>query len=118
MFATKDAKINVRQCYACGELAMLACTMDDTFKMRVDGKLHDVPVKRVPCTHCGNCGTTLMDDASDAQIQCYYEKYLVENNLNTRWLRFKRYWRRKFLALQCRYEYNVMLFWRWFYNTQ
>jgi YgiT-type zinc finger domain-containing protein len=91
------AKYRVERCYACGG-DMKAAGLTDTWKMRIDGKLHNVPVHDIPCYYCPDCDISVLGQESDECVMYYRNKYIVDNNLNTpihRIMRFLRYcWRR------------------------
>jgi hypothetical protein len=77
------------KCYACGGRVLVA-EYSNTVNMRIDGKLHPIGVRRVPCHKCEDCGTATMDASSDEYYTYYYNKYCNENGLNTPYLKFRR----------------------------
>ena len=97
------SKYKTLKCYQCGA-PFLSSFLTDTWKMRVDGVLHDIPLKNVPCHHCDKCDIAVFDGSSDETIQYCYNQYLVANNLNTLWLRFCRRVRRVVHVLESRYN--------------
>lgn len=105
--ATKDtAKYKPLTCYQCGE-TMRSYTFNDVWDMRVDGKLHKVPVLHVPCHRCDACDIAVTDGGSDDSIVWSYQKYLNERGLNTPWLRLRRFVRRRLLRQYDRWNYWV-----------
>lgn len=91
-----DAEYTVRTCHSCGG-RLLSAEYAATVNMRIDGKLHPVSVRRVPCEKCENCDTALFSETSDPYFQHAYTKYVNANNMNTwrhrAWRYAKRQWR-------------------------
>lgn len=81
-------------CYQCGE-TMHAYWFNDIWNMRIDGQIHKVPVKHVPCHRCETCDIAVTDGGSDEAVVWSYNKYLKENGLNTPWLRIQRWCRKR-----------------------
>ena len=54
-------------CFRCGG-QMGLFKLKDTWKMRIDGTLHMVPVFSIPCKRCLQCHTAVMDGTSDEII--------------------------------------------------
>ena len=76
-----------------------------TIQMRIDGKLHPIGVRRVPCHKCESCDWATMDASSDEYFQHYYQNYLNANNLNT--------WRHRVYRVIVR---RLRLLESWFYR--
>jgi len=81
---------------------MIASSFNDTWAMRVDGVLHQVPLWSVPCSYCEKCDIAVTDGGSDEAIQWSYNKYLNEAGLNTPYLRVRRWLRRRVLCIRDR----------------
>ena len=81
---------------------MMASSFSDTWAMRVDGVLHQVPVHSVPCSYCTACDISIMDGGSDEAIMWSYNQYLTAAGLNTPYLRVRRVVRRFFLGIRDR----------------
>lgn len=96
-------------CYRCGG-QMGLFSLKDTWKMRVDGALHQVPVYAVPCLKCLNCGVTLLNGWSDEHVLWCLNKYLDKQGLNTRWHKVRRWVRRRIECYRDRWSY-------WVYKT-
>jgi len=89
------------QCHCCrGNIE--ACTMDDVWAMRIDGVLHQVPVRKVPCHKCLRCDTVTLDGTSDEVVMYCLQKYMNAQGLNTPYLRARRVIRRFFLGIRDR----------------
>ncbi len=99
-------------CYQCGG-QMGLFKLKDTWKMRIDGALHQVPVSSVPCRRCLNCGTTVLDGTSDEMVHYCYVQYCKKNGLYTRWHRLQRWVRRRLWVYQCRYNWYLLKFYQW-----
>lgn len=99
-------------CYQCGE-PFRAYTFKDVYDMRIDGKIHQVPVYAVPCLRCDACDIAVTDAGSDDAVQWSYRKYLNENGLNTPWLRFRRWLRRQRLRVYDRWNWYMLRFDKW-----
>ena len=95
------AKYKHLKCDSCGQ-PMVASRFNDTWAMRVDGNLHQVPVHSVPCAYCVACDISTIDGGSDEAIVWSYNKYLNEAGLNTPYLRTRRVVRRFFLGIRDR----------------
>ena len=78
------------RCHRCGD-EMVPDTLADIWEMLIDRQLHRVPVCGIPCVRCEKCNVGLLTAGSDAVIQRCYDAYMDENNLNTPYLRFRRY---------------------------
>ena len=100
---TKTRKYKAIHCYQCGE-PMQSGTFTEVWDMRIDNKMHKVPVYAVPCHRCPDCNIDLTDDSSDAVIQHWYVEYLNANNLNTPCLRLRRAVRRLWHRIESRYN--------------
>lgn len=96
-------------CYRCGG-QMGLFTLKDTWKMRIDGVLHVVPVFSIPCRKCLSCGTSVLDGTSDEMIEWCRIKYLNEAGLNTRWHKVRRWVRRRIQSYRDRWSF-------WVYKT-
>ena len=103
MSETSTARYKPICCYECGN-PFLTYQFSDTWKMRIDNVLHDVPVYAVPCMYCKECNISVTDGGSDEAIQWAYRKYINEHGLNTPYLRGRRWLRRWFSRLQ---------YWHW-----
>jgi hypothetical protein len=89
------------QCHCCrGNIE--ACTMDDVWAMRIDGVLHQVPVRKVPCHKCMRCDTVTLDGTSDEVVMYCLQKYMDAQGLNTPYLRVRRWIRRRVLGIRDR----------------
>jgi hypothetical protein len=99
-------------CYQCGG-QMGSFTLKDTWKMRIDGALHQVPVYSVPCLKCLSCGTTVLNGTSDEMVHYCYVQYCKEHGLWTRWHRFCRWVRHRLWVYQCRYWWYQLKFSQW-----
>ena len=91
-----QAEYKICKCPQCdGKLCVAEYT--STVQMRIDGKLHPVGVRRVPCHKCDSCDWATMGSESDEYFMHYYQKYLNEKGLNTwrhrAWRYVKRQWR-------------------------
>ena len=89
------------QCHCCGG-KIEACTLDDVWAMRIDGVLHQVPVRKVPCQKCLSCDTATLDGTSDEIVMYWQKKYMDAQGLNTPYLRARRVVRRFFLGIRDR----------------
>jgi hypothetical protein len=89
------------QCHCCGG-KIEACTLDDVWAMRIDGVLHQVPVRKVPCHKCLSCDTVTLDGTSDEMIMYCQKKYMAAQGLNTPYLRVRRWIRRRVLGFRDR----------------
>jgi YgiT-type zinc finger domain-containing protein len=85
----EQAEYKICKCHACGG-RMLAAEFSQTVNMRIDGQLHAVGVRRVPCHKCEDCGTSVTDASADEYYNYHYNKYCNENGLNTPYLKFRR----------------------------
>lgn len=104
---TKDtAKYKPVCCYRCGA-TMRTYTFSDVWNMRIDGKLHEVPVVAVPCMRCDDCDLAVTDGGSDDAIQWSYRQYLKKQGLDTPWLRTRRWVRRRLRRISDRWSYFV-----------
>jgi hypothetical protein len=83
---------------------MMASSFSDTWAMRVDGVLHQVPVHSVPCSYCTACDISIMDSGSDEAIMWSYNQYLDAAGLNTPYLRVRRWFRRRVLGFWSRLQ--------------
>jgi hypothetical protein len=97
-------------CYKCGE-PMRAATLSDVWDMRVDGKLHAIPVTNIPCNRCPACDVYTIDESSDAVVQYCYWKYVEENKLNTVWHKIGRMCRYVWRRIEWRL-FNGVTYWR------
>ena len=93
-------------CYCCGE-PFRAYTFSDVWDMRIDGKMHKVPLYAVPVMRCDKCDIAVTDGGSDEQIAWSYKEYICAHGLNTPWLRFRRWVRRRVLRMHHRWDYWV-----------
>jgi hypothetical protein len=84
-----DTEYKICSCPACGGKLCVA-EYSSTVNMRIDGKLHPIGVRRVPCNKCESCDWATMDSASDEYFTYYYNKYCNANGLNTPYLKFRR----------------------------
>ena len=98
------SKYKMIPCHRCDE-PMLAATFSDTWNMRVDGKLHQVPLHNVPCFYCKPCDISVVDGSSDEVIQYWYTKYINAKGLNT--------WRHRLWRVIMR---QLRLLESWFYR--
>lgn len=96
-------------CHCCGG-QMGVFRMKDTWKMRVDGVLHEVPVFAIPCMKCLDCGVALIDGCSDDVVLYCLNKYLDQRGLNTRWHKARRWVRRRLSCYRDRWDF-------WVYKT-
>jgi hypothetical protein len=91
-----DTKYAVCKCHRCNG-RLLVSEYSATVNMRIDGELHPVGVRRVPCQRCEDCGTATMDATADEYYSYYYQRYINEKGLNTwrhrAWRYVKRQWR-------------------------
>lgn len=92
------------RCYQCGDI-MRSYWFNDVCVMRIDGKKHNVPVKRVPCHRCDTCDIAVTDGSSDEAFQLAYKEYLCSAGLNTPWLVFKRWVRRRCCIIRDRWNW-------------
>jgi hypothetical protein len=92
------------KCHCCGGKLMVA-EYSATVNMRIDGKLHPVGVRRVPCHKCEECGTATMDAAADDHYMYFYKKYINEHGMNT--------WRHRLYRVVMR---RLRLLESWFYR--
>lgn len=99
-----DAQYTVRTCHSCGG-RLLSAEYAATINMRIDGKLHPVGVRHVPCEKCENCETALFSDASDPYFNYAYNKYINANGMNT--------WRHRLWRVIMR---RLRLLESWFYR--
>jgi hypothetical protein len=112
--ANDTALYKPETCIHCGG-QMGLFKLKDTWHMRIDGTLHNVPVFSVPCQRCLQCRTTVFDGTSDEIIERCRIKYLNENGLNTRRHKVRRWIRRRLLCYRDRW--NLWLY-RTFYKTR
>ncbi len=103
-------KIKTVSCPMCGA-GMLSAVLNDVWGMRVDGKLHQVPVSNIPCDYCTACDIYLLSGLSDDEVMRSYTAYINAHGLNTRWHKIKRVIRRFFRRLQWRWL-NGVTYWR------
>jgi hypothetical protein len=73
---------------------MAAYTFKDVWKMNIDGRLYDVPLKNVPCLKCMPCEICVVDGTSDEAIYQAYVAFCRANGLYTPWHRARRAIRR------------------------
>jgi hypothetical protein len=106
---TDTAKYKPLTCYQCGD-TMKSYSFNDVWDMRIDGKLHRVPVWSVPCHRCDACDIAVIDGNSDDQIMWSYNKYVHDSGLDTPWLLVRRFVRRRLLRLRDRWDF-------WVYKT-
>ena len=101
-------------CFRC-DGQMGSFTLKDTWKMRIDGQLHDVPVYAIPCLKCldPDCDTTVMSGTSDEPVHHCYVQYCKKNGLWTRRRRFWRWVRHRLWVYECRYNWYMLQFSRW-----
>lgn len=109
---TNTAKYQPVRCWRCGS-PYRAYEFSDTWNMRIDGKIHAVPVFAVPCMRCDDCNIAVTDGGSDEMIQWAYNKYLNAHGLNTPRLRVKRWFRRQYLRVCDRWNWYVLRFDKW-----
>ena len=109
---TDTAKYKPVCCYGCGK-PFRAYTFSDTWNMRIDGKMYAVPVFAVPCMRCEDCNIAVTDNGSDEATQWAYKKYIRENGLNTPWLRFWRWVRRRRWRMYDRWNWYMLRFDKW-----
>ena len=92
----EDEKYEVCKCHRC-QGRLLVAEYSATVNMRIDGQLHPVGVRRVPCQRCEDCGTATMDSSADEYYTYAYQRYINKNGLNTwrhrAWRHVKRQWR-------------------------
>lgn len=100
------------RCYRCGE-TFRTYTFNDVWKMRIDGKLHDVPVIAVPCMRCDTCDLSVTDAGSDEAVQWSRQHYMKLHGLNTPWLRFKRWVLRQGQRIRDRWNWYTLRFDKW-----
>ena len=99
-------------CYCCdGQMGLFS--LKDTWKMNVDGKLHNVPVFSVPCLKCLDCGNVLLNGWSDEHIVWCLNKYLDKQGLNTRWHKVRRAIRRRIQSYCDRWNWYMLRFDKW-----
>ena len=91
------------KCHCCGG-NIEACTLDDVWAMRIDGVLHQVPVRKVPCQKCLICDTVTLDGTSDEMVMYWQKKYMAAQGLNTPYLRARRWLRRRVLGIRDRIQ--------------
>lgn len=103
------------KCPECGAKLCVA-EYSSTVNMRIDGKLHPIGVRRVPCNKCESCDWATMDASADEYYMYYYNKYCNENGLNTTYLKIKRRIRRFFLCYYDRIARDYYRFMRKFSN--
>lgn len=89
---------------------MGAFTLRDTWKMRIDGVMHDVPVFAIPCRKCLQCDTCVLDGTFDEPLLWCVDRYLDAKGLNTRWHKMRRWIRRRVLFYRDRFSF-------WVYKT-
>jgi hypothetical protein len=106
-----DAEYSVRKCQFCNG-RLLVAEYSATVNMKIDGKLHPIGVRRVPCHRCEDCGTATMGADSDEYFQYYYQKYLNANNLNTWRHRAWRYVRRQWSLFETMFYRGPLWQWR------
>lgn len=56
-------------CPACGEMHLHRVAVDQTVKLRHEGRLHDVHVSALPIKQCANCGATFESAEADEVIR-------------------------------------------------
>jgi hypothetical protein len=113
MTEEKDtSKYRPVRCYRCGE-PFRAYTFSEVWDMRIDGKMHNVPLFSVPCMRCDNCDLTVTDGGSDEAIAWARNTYLQKNGLNTPWLRFRRWLRRQRFRVYDRWNWYMLRFDKW-----
>jgi hypothetical protein len=110
------AKYRFERCYGCGG-DMKAAGLTDTWKMRIDGKLHDVPVNNIPCYYCATCDISILGQESDECVMYWQNKYIVDNNLNTPIHRIRRFLRTCWRQIEW-YLFNRVAYWRRNLKTQ
>lgn len=96
-------------CHRCGG-QMGSFSLKDTWKMNIDGVLHNVPVFAIPCRRCLTCNTTILGQDSDEPTLWCLNRYLDQQGLNTRWHKTRRWIRRRVLRYRDRWDY-------WVYKT-
>lgn len=97
------------QCHRCGgQMGMFS--LKDTWKLRVDGVLHDVPVFAIPCMKCLSCGTAVLNGWSDEPVMWCLNRYLDRQGLNTRRHKVWRWIRRRIQCYRDRWDF-------WVYKT-
>lgn len=104
---TAEYKLDL--CHRCGG-QMGVFHLKDTWKMRVDSVLHDVPVFAIPCMKCLDCGIAVLYSSSDDAVRWCLNKYLDQRGLNTRWHKARRWVRRRLLCYRDRWDF-------WVYKT-
>lgn len=92
---SNELKYQSLQCHCCGEGPIEACTLSDVWAMRIDGVLHHVPVRKIPCNKCMKCDTATLDGTSDDMVMYCTQKYMDAHGLNTPYLRMRRWLRRR-----------------------
>jgi len=97
------------RCYRCGG-QMGLFSLKDTWKMRVGGDLHEVPVFAIPCLKCLECGNTVLNGWSDEPVMWCLNRYLDRQGLNTWQHKAWRWVRRRIESCIDRYNY-------WVYKT-
>jgi len=106
------AKYKPVRCYRCGE-PFRSYTFSDIWDMRIDGKIHKVPIYAVPCMRCDACDIAVTDGGSDETISWAYKKYIREHGLNTPWLRACRWVRRRLSCYRDRWNWYMLRFDKW-----
>ena len=99
-------------CYRCGE-PFRTYTFSDVWDMRIDGKIHKVPIYAVPCMRCDACDIAVTDGGSDETISWAYKKYIREHGLNTPWLLACRWVRRRCRIAHDRWNWYMLRFDKW-----
>jgi hypothetical protein len=99
-------------CYRCGG-QMGVFTLRDTWKMRVDGNLHNVPVYAIPCKKCLSCDTCVLDGTFDEPVLWCLNQYLDKQGLNTRWHKLRRWFRRRVQRYRDRWNWYRLRFDKW-----
>jgi hypothetical protein len=99
-----DTKYAVCKCHKC-QGRLLVAEYSATVNMRIDGKLHPIGVRRVPCQRCEDCGTATMDSSSDEYYAHAYQRYINEKGMNT--------WRHRLYRVIMR---RLRLLESWFYR--
>ncbi len=67
---------SVSACPKCRQLALRAATIDRTFEIRYEGKLHPIAVQNVPISRCDNCGFTAFGPEANRQIYAAFRAEL------------------------------------------
>lgn len=96
-----DTVYHSLKCPCCAE-KIEACTLEASWAMRVDGVMHRVPMRKVPCHKCMGCGAATLDATSDEMIMYCLQRYMDAQGLNTPYLRVRRWIRRRVLMIRDR----------------